>query len=1038
MKSKIWMAALAAVALFHPLAQAQDQGLGDMMFTAGTVKTDGGNEWAWLQWMATDSALLQNRPMDIYWKAGDATSGNAFALKGRAMQITDPRAITLLLARGETLGENLVSLEGAVDSLYAGADPIHSIPLSEKLAALINGSQDDPELYNNLVFMGRAHPAISMAIGQGFAVQIPNSGYSTFEVRDAVSAEVIGRVILEAGAPEVLPAPGPIVRVPETTPMGNLNIRLRWDIPDDLKRLSLLQFGYNLYRVEEYAATKWWGPSATPASTAELLEFVADYEAAKKVNRMPILVDPALTTSNTWYAVDDNDGQSPGGTPFVDGEEYYYYVTALDLLGRDGDCSTPFLTFPCDRMAPSVPHGIEARAVCGYDGSDRQQWMEISWDNDTNDVDTARYYVYRFSSFSNMQAYAASPTIGRIAGPIVPAADATRMVYEDHTLSSNDWSVTYWYTVRAEDEARCADNLSGNSAPAFGVLRDWEGPPAATGVVATIQVLSIDCTFDHLFPDGSTSGDFIELACTRPSPDSSIEWAEFSYYEGEYQGAGSETNAIAVGRFYFTEKQTRLLRGFEVPNKRYNTFFCRVGSTSGKISPYARRGLTVDSQGIEFKGEEMLMRVPTTDDPGPHVWGEYPNFVFPEFTIPATPGAETCRLYRRVDNGRRTLVSQVQMDEVLETVITDYLGGTANGGTICYYYQMTDEHGNAGPMVKICCFENVPRVDLPVPILEPIDSTGTATAAPGMELNWFCTQPGVERFELAVALDDGPLPSTFGTSGYELQGGISNMMEVVVAGVTNTMAFGFYRTGRVGTTFGSAGSPQFLLESGIELNRDYTIMVRPVGVTGSVGGWSNIETFRWNTVPTVGPQVPWPAREMPVVQEAEFHADLRAEFLDESICRNLYGQSRIGIRIGEMPADALGDQSKPYEIRLSDIYDPMEYLYTNAYNNAETVMPCVLYRYQVTNDLYRTVGGDVAQVSPLMENIAWGKTSITIIYDPFILMTRTRDSGDPWGIYLVDSQPVVRGAKYQYLLVRFDEATKEMDRVIPAGIVEIP
>jgi len=72
-----------------------------------------------------------------------------------------------------------------------------------------------------------------------------------------------------------------------------------------------------------------------------------------------------------------------------------------------------------------------------------------------------------------------------------------------------------------------------------------------------------------------------------------------------------------------------------------------------------------------------------------------------------------------------------------------------------------------------------------------------------------------------------------------------------------------------------------------------------------------------------------------------------------------------------------------------------------------------------------------------MEEIAYGTnaTSVTV-YDPFIGITR-KDSGN-WGVYLIDTQPVVRGAKYQYLLMRFDENTKELDRIIPAGTVTIP
>ena len=71
-----WIVVLALLTAFQPLLRAQNQGMGDMMFTAGTVITDNdGQEWAWLQWMATDGALLQGRPMDLYRKAGQTTSG---------------------------------------------------------------------------------------------------------------------------------------------------------------------------------------------------------------------------------------------------------------------------------------------------------------------------------------------------------------------------------------------------------------------------------------------------------------------------------------------------------------------------------------------------------------------------------------------------------------------------------------------------------------------------------------------------------------------------------------------------------------------------------------------------------------------------------------------------------------------------------------------------------------------------------------------------------------------------------------------------
>lgn len=329
-------------------------------------------------------------------------------------------------------------------------------------------------------------------------------------------------------------------------------------------------------------------------------------------------------------------------------------------------------------------------------------------------------------------------------------------------------------------------------------------------------------------------------------------------------------------------------------------------------------------------------------------------------------------------------------------------------------------------------------MDLPIPILRTINPTGSATGSPGMELEWFCTTPGVERFELAVAIDEGEVLPTFGS--YALQEGRTNVMEVVVDGTTNTLNFGFYRTGRVGTTFGTPGSPKFELDSSILLNRDYTVMVRAIGVTGGEGGWSSVETFRWNTVATEGPQVPWPARSMPLIQEALFHSKLQARYLNPKPYFRFGGLGSVGVQIGEIPENLIGlKQGKAREIKLETLENPMNYLFPNASSPDQTTLPFVLYRYQVASAVFPQVSGDVVQVSPMMETIAYGTNvnNAATIYDPYVAVSREHDSG-AWGLFVLDTQPVVRYATYQYLLVRFDEKTKEMDRIIPAGTVMIP
>jgi hypothetical protein len=122
-------------------------------------------------------------------------------------------------------------------------------------------------------------------------------------------------------------------------------------------------------------------------------------------------------------------------------------------------------------------------------------------------------------------------------------------------------------------------------------------------------------------------------------------------------------------------------------------------------------------------------------------------------------------------------------------------------------------------------------------------------------------------------------------------------------------------------------------------------------------------------------------------------------------------------------------------ILINDTGDPEAYLFTNA--DGETVFPCTLYRVQVDSPQFPGVKGDVAQVSVLMEALAWGQGSIeSKIYDPFVAAARKSTNAD-WGLYLLDTHPMVYGASYRYLLVRFG-SDGEMLKIYNVGTVNIP
>jgi hypothetical protein len=104
---------------------------------------------------------------------------------------------------------------------------------------------------------------------------------------------------------------------------------------------------------------------------------------------------------------------------------------------------------------------------------------------------------------------------------------------------------------------------------------------------------------------------------------------------------------------------------------------------------------------------------------------------------------------------------------------------------------------------------------------------------------------------------------------------------------------------------------------------------------------------------------------------------------------------------------------------------------------------------QVANTYFPTVPGDVVQVSPLMENIAQ-KVVIDIsgttnhVSDAFISILPAAVTGLPrtigtsdQDILLMDRQPVIKGARYKYLLVRFGP-DKEIERVIATNTVDVP
>jgi hypothetical protein len=155
----------------------------------------------------------------------------------------------------------------------------------------------------------------------------------------------------------------------------------------------------------------------------------------------------------------------------------------------------------------------------------------------------------------------------------------------------------------------------------------------------------------------------------------------------------------------------------------------------------------------------------------------------------------------------------------------------------------------------------------------------------------------------------------------------------------------------------------------------------------------------------------------------------------------------LGVAIGAVPRQDGRELQVEGGVRsfLDGVVKPESFVYTNS--QGESILPAVLYRFQVPSAALPQVSGDLVQVSPRIREIAAVATNIpnlgvfTRIDDPFIRLTALGQStvGDnklERSLVLVDTTPVILGANYAYLLVRFNDAGEVLN-VVPTTLVEV-
>jgi hypothetical protein len=1081
----LFLLLFAVVAIIGLRADDQNR----TILTFGTTAIGpGGEHAAYVVWEPIGFHVPPDHAFAIYSKAGESASTEPYVFQGVARIQTSPAVIQNLLTRSVLLGQDLVALESDLMAMFAGIIPVDTFGLAQKLSVVIRGSLADQRYFDNLMLLSRLHAGVRLCLGMGHAEPIPGPAGTrqTFEVRThdpstGRDLAVVGRVTLTAGAPVVLPAPGAPVEIPEESPQGHLSARFRWATPDSLRRLSVLQFGFNVYRVDAAFAVAN-GLDQAPPDIGLLLGLVADGTVAHRVNLTPILTarlfnqaeaaNLQLEPENYYFADDNERFNQDAPLPrevFHNGATFFYYVTARDLLGRDGMVSDGTFVLICDRMPPPAPRRLRADNSFHFQQVEQggqivmreDQRLVVSWEQVPAEENPVAYYIYRWNSLPEKNELLVSGAAQPIAGPIPHVPDERRLSYRDDgpgapTVES-DAGRTFWYTVVAMDDGACDGNLSPHSAPAFGVLRDWAGPEPLeipgtvryTCVLPTVQWLANPETVSIQNPNPDRR--FFRLETERGSK--GIAWVEFSVADPHTQAL------LPLGRVYFDANNDVATLTYHVdltpsgPNAM-REFYCRVGTFGGQISNQASTTLLEPPNSRQMVRVRFLASVDPWQssgfvtvaipcrihDPNPAGGDGTDDAVVPlvvDLYFP--PGTREWRLYRRIDDGPSTLLRQgnghPEMGDV-QAMIEDY-DLPANAATICYYVQYLDEHGNPGPMTRIDCVETVGRTELPTPILNTLVATGTEDQ-PRVRVEWFCAPHGVERFQVWVLGLPVPVPLDFVDD--------SALVVTVPVGFNVPQAgqiipqFRVFKTPRIGPGFGQA--PMFSVEADVAPGNRYVVFIQALSPHGKASPKSNTESFVWSQEVEPTEDVAWPARPLPLVGDASF-PDVIARFIEPDMFGVPFPFEGVGLRIGEIPEATHLFQTPNVPGVIRGQNDPVEHLYRSVVND-EPIFDLVAYRYMVPNEAFPEVSGDVIQVTPFMEEIAFRRESVTgipstIIYDPFVrLFPEAETASGPHGFYLIDTQPLVQGARYQYLLVRFHKVTKEIVEVLLPDPVDIP
>ncbi len=600
--------------------------LSNLVFAVGTTIRDPANqEWSYVLLSSVDDAVLTGRRFAVFGKPGQAGSPNPFTQRGTMLRPTDPGVINTLLNQSVALGEDQLSLSNALNLMFRSVPGITNQLLAQKILTVFQLAATDPEVAELLRLIGNGHPGFNLCLGRAFSESV--NSVTTYEVRelDPVSGtpgDVVGRVTVTPGVPVVLPAPNRPFQAVTNEPSDHLRIRLRWGTPPDLRRLSPLQYGYNVWRMPRLAAEAA-SFHLTPPTLAQLANNpdVARANAAPVVT--PVELEPGSGLGGAEFAADRltyffaDTGRATGIT-FTDGQEFYYFVTARDILGRDGLVSPGGLARACRRLAPKPATDLRVENAV-LPGSTNLPRLQVFWKQNTNTTDAVTdYWVYRWINPTAALTNDAAPLSNRIA--VVPHVAGTNFnSYLDTSTGAltNANLSNVWYTVRAVSVAACDPLLAPHTPPAWGVLRQRDGPVATTGELigscGTPVVMFLNFATNTISTNAQNWS--LRLTCVRRDP--GIAWVTFTI-------TNSVSGTRTIGPVYFPPDEDVAPVDFEIPAA--DSFYpqvrvtCAVGTFYNQTSPPAVSTFTVpvpagQQKEVVFYAGQLLGTALSSGDP---------------------------------------------------------------------------------------------------------------------------------------------------------------------------------------------------------------------------------------------------------------------------------------------------------------------------------------------------------------------------------------------------------------------------------------